>query len=133
MMFPPPSPLSKTTISKTSIPSQEMFYPSRKMINVQSLSSIYKSVGVEPSNSYEVDLSLFTQPNQHSPLGSNLLKLYPYNEQSIHFFTTLLQPQNQNSEKIATELSSHANVIFSYFLNSLIRAMDCSHRDTQSP
>lgn len=51
---------------------------------------------------YEIELCKFTQPSQHNPLGSNLQKLYPFNESTVHFFSTLFQPQNQNSEKIVS-------------------------------
>ena len=31
------------------------------------------------NDKYEIDISKFTQPSHHNPLGSNLQKLYPFN------------------------------------------------------
>lgn len=44
------------------------------------MGSMHKNIGIElNSDRFEIDLSVFTPPSQHNPLGSNLLRLYPYN------------------------------------------------------
>lgn len=96
------------------------------------MTSFYKNLGINQNqyqpHTYNLDISMYTQPSPHNPLGSNLLKLYPYNESAIHFFSTLFQPQNQTSDKITAELSTNCNIIYCYLFNTLIKIMDLNIR-----
>lgn len=66
-------------------------------------SSYNRSPETGNNNRYELETSKYPMPNHHNPLGANLKKLSttPFHEPSLLFFGTLLQSQNQNSDKIA--------------------------------
>lgn len=70
-------------------------------------------------NIYEtnmLNISIYPAPHPASPLGKQLGKLVPPNDQTINFFNTLFQ---ENSEKIVNELSLNAKFIFGSILRSV--------------
>jgi hypothetical protein len=80
-------------------------------------SNLYQSEFVK--NIYEtnmLNISVYPAPHPASPLGKQLGKLVPPNDQTINFFNTLFQ---ENSEKIVNELSLNAKFIFGSILRSV--------------
>lgn len=63
-----------------------------------------------------LNISIFPAPHPASPLGKQLGKLVPPNDQTMNFFNTLFQ---ENSEKIVNELTINAKFIFGSILKSV--------------
>ena len=64
----------------------------------------------------DFDLNSYQAPYPTSPLGKNISKLMPPNDQTITFFNALF---SENGEKIANELVTHAKIIFGSILRSV--------------
>lgn len=69
----------------------------------------------------DFDLSTYPAPHPSSPLGKNIAKLLPPNEQTINFFNALFM---QNGQKISNELITHAKIIFGSILRSVINMLE---------